>query len=174
MVTETEILEFGMKNARDDVIRHRSILFQATIVGSKGDYAIVGGPRSLTQESKIAWFAAVRRIIRERQGIAVMITAPVSRAVYTPEGQKEFERLHSEGITPTIDAGVKLGLCKKVNAILAALQTPLQTTVYLQDYEHVGGKAVFGEFSRTDSNEGATFSGLLTDLFEGPASSKPN
>ena len=102
------------------------------------------------------------------------MTAPVSRGVYNSVGRLKFKELQAMGISLRIDDGVKLGLCKKIDSILVSLQTPLQTVMYTQDYEHMGGKVVFGESERVTLGGNTEFSGMPLNFFdEMPKSAKP-
>ncbi len=167
-------VEFAMQNARDDLAQHRSVLLNATVIDSQGKMVIIGANNLQTDRDKDGWFALIKSKVVERQAQAVVITAPVSRAIYSVEGGKKFRQLQAMGIELSIDDAVKLGLCEKVNAIMVSSYTPLQTAVHTQDYEYLNGKVVFGEKMTLDTNAGDSLTGRFTNFFEPMSSAAPS
>jgi hypothetical protein len=104
---------------------------------------------------------------------AVVLTAGINRGIYSKEGAKTFKELQASGINLKIEDAVALGLCEKATAIMVTLYTPLQTVMRMQDYHYVGGKAVFGEETITDSSTGE-FSGIFADFFEKVKTATPS
>jgi hypothetical protein len=169
------LIDFAMDNAKNDVSHHRSVLLNAIVIDGKGGYDLIGGHNLQTEREKSAWLAEIGHKARERRAQAVILTAPVSRGVYNSVGRLKFKELQAMGISLRIDDGVKLGLCKKVDSILVSLQTPLQTVMYTQDYEYVGGKVVFGESERVTLGGNTEFAGMPLSFFaEMPKSAKPS
>jgi hypothetical protein len=169
-----KLLDFAMENAKNDVSHRRGVLPNAIVIDSKGAKEIIEGHNLGTEEEQAAWLAKIRRAAHERQAQAVILTTPAGRGIYSEEGQLKFEQLQAMGISLSIDDAVKLGLCTKVNSILVSLQTPLQTILYTQDVEFVGGKVVFGESKRITVDEDTEFTSMPLSFFdEMPKSAKP-
>jgi RNase H-fold protein (predicted Holliday junction resolvase) len=173
MADKDTYVEFAMETARDDVARHRSVFMNATVIDSQGQMVVIAATNLQTDNDKQGWFDLIKRKVAERHAQAVVITAPVTRAVYSPEGSEKFKQLLAAGIELRIDDACQLGLCEKVDSIMVSLYTPLQTVVHTQDYEYVNGKAVFGEKVRLDTNQGGSLTGRFTNFFDELAKAKP-
>jgi hypothetical protein len=167
-------VDFAMENAREDVAHHRSVLLNATVIDSQGKMVIIGANNLRTDKDKLGWYNLIKLKVAERQGQAVVITAPVSRAIYSEDGARKFRELQAAGIELGIDDAVELGLCEKVNAILVSLYTPLETKAYTQDYEYVNGKVVFGTKTTMATAAGASFTGRFASFFDELPKTKPS
>lgn len=166
-----ELLQFTMEQARQDLIKGKSVACTAVVVDSAGEYTVIAGDFN-NETEKQAWYAKIKRSARERRALAVVTVAGGIRGIYTPEGQKKYQEFHESGRMLRVDEAVRLGLCKKVYLIVATLQTPLHTVLYYQDYQWVKGKVVFAETMRQDTASGAHVTGQMVDFFDDVSSTQ--